>query len=138
MEYVDKSQTLLERRKIQQNTVTPICFASVQKRLCTDMQKIIKSQDHVFYIREHLLTHGHINEKSTQSMPTNVYCVNSVKGIVRYFKKFEILQKLQSIVKVPILTVSSRYLCGHTKEYKSVSAARFGLPPKPSDMPTLP
>ena len=68
----------------------------------------------------------------------NVYCVNSVKGIVRYFKKFEILQKLQSIVKVPILTVSSRYLCGHTKEYKSVSAARFGLPPKPSDMPTLP
>ena len=62
MEYVDKSQTLLERRKIQQNTVTPIGFASVQKRLWMEMQKVIKSQDHVSYIREHLLTHGHIYE----------------------------------------------------------------------------
>ena len=79
-----------------------------------------------------------IKKKFNTIFANNVYCVNSVKGIVRYFKKFEILQKLQSIVKVPILTVSSRYLCGHTKEYKSVSAARFGLPPKPSDMPTLP
>ena len=54
MEYVDKSQTLLERRKIQQNTVIPICFASVQKRLWMDMQKVIKSQDHVLYSRASL------------------------------------------------------------------------------------